>query len=343
MLWNKILIILAIEIVVAFALGKILIPYFRKIKTGKFEIYIGDRFKKDNSTPKFGGLIIAISLGVGLFLGISMISASFEIGEGVTSSWFISAFVFSVFVMIVGLFEDYIKEKHGKLIGLKLRYKVMAEYLLCLIFLLLLYLQGDKTQAVLLPFRWGYINFGVFYYPLMALFMTITINAVKLSDCFNGDVSSGIDGLCSTTVIVFSLIMAACCNIVNGSGAQVYAYCIAGAVAGFTVWGLSPAKIYLGESGSLLLGGLVSSLVILSQMHIIILFAGIAFLIDGVCSAIQYFVYRRSKKILFKGNSLHAHLMAKGWSDYKIIALFSLITILGGLAAIVFAVYKTKL
>ncbi len=343
MLWNKILLVLLIEIVVSFAMGRVLIPYFRKLKTGKLELYVGDRFQKDEqNTPKFGGIIILLVLIIAIALGLGVVLQSSQLGDFNYSSRVLTGVIFSGLLMIVGTFEDFTKDCKSKAVGFKLRHKVFIEFLLSLALLISLYLQGDNTQEVLLPFGLGYLSFGVLYYPLMAVFMTCTINMVKLHDCFGGDTSSGIDGLCCATTVVFSLFVAICSDIADNSFAQVYAYCIAGAAAGMLIWGLSPAKIYIGESGSLLLGGLVSSLVIVSQMHVVFLLAGLAFVVDSICALVQYFVYRKNKKLVFQGNSLHAHLKAKNWSDYKIIALFGLITVVGGAVSIGFAMYKTK-
>lgn len=343
MLWNRMLIILAVEIFAGFMLGKILIPLFRKLKTGKFDLYIGDRFKKDGSEPKFGGIIIALSMGIGLFLGISVLVSSYQIGDGGSGGRLGAAYVYCLLLMAIGIAEDYAKDRRKAILGFKLRHKVAAQLMLSIGFLLILYLQGDGTTEVLMPFRLGYMDFGYLYYPLMGIMLTVAVNCVKLHDCFGGDTSSGCDGLCATTCLVFSLIVAVCCNVTSNSEGQLYAYCIAGTCAGILIWGLSPSKVFIGESGSLFLGGAVASMVIISKLHFLFLLAGLGFIVDGACSLIQYAVYKKSKKLIFKGNSLHAHFKAKGWSDYKVIALFSFITLIGGVGAVAFSVYSTKL
>ncbi|WP_124101170.1 hypothetical protein [Ruminococcus sp. Marseille-P6503] len=341
MLWNRLLIILAAEIFAGFMLGKILIPWFRRLKTGRLELYIGDRFKKDGSEPKFGGIIIAAVSGMGIFLGISALSSG-QTGGG-EGKRLAAAYIYCLLLMTLGAAEDYAKDCRKAVLGFKLRHKIAAQLMLSAAFLLVLYFQGDNTTEVLLPFRLGYMEFGYLYYPLMGLMMTGAVNCVKLHDCFSGDTSSGCDGLCASTCLIFSLIIAVCCNITSNVQGQLYAYCIAGACAAVLIWGLSPAKVYIGESGSLFLGGAAASVIIISGLHFLFILAGIGFAADAVCSAIQYFVYKRNKKFIFKGNSLHAHFKAKGWSDYKVIAFFSLVTLVGGAGAAAFSVYSTKL
>lgn len=343
MLWNRLLIILAVEICAGFILGKILIPWFRKLKTGKLELYIGDRFKKDGSEPKFGGIIIAAASGMGLFLGISVLASSYQIGDTGSGKRLAAAYIYCLLLMALGIAEDYAKDCRKSVLGFKIRHMTAAQLMLSVGFLLVLYFQGDKTTEILLPFRLGYVEFGYLYYPLMGLMMTGAVNCVKLHDCFSRDTLSGCDGLCAATCLMFSLIIAVCCNITSNAEGQLYAYCIAGASAGILIWGLSPAKVYIGESGALFLGGAAASMVIISKLHFLFLLAGIGFAADAVCSLVQYFVYKRSKKFIFKGNSLHAHFKAKGWSDYKVIVFFSFITLIGGAGAAAFSVYSTKL
>lgn len=342
MLWNKILLITMIQIAAEFVLARLLIPYFRRLKTGKFDFYIGDRFKSDGSSPKFGGVIMAAALITGVFPALTAVISVLGIDNS-AGRRIISSVVFSLLLMTIGIYEDYVKERTGRKLGIKMRYKAAAEMLLCLCWLAVMNIQGDKTTAVLLPFRLGYIEFGVLYIPVMTVLMTCAVNAVKIHDCFSGDTDGSCPGLCCMTSAVFALCIAVCCQITDNPYGEIYAYCIAGAAVGFLIWGLSPAKIFIGESGSLLLGGLIASLTLISGLHLIFVLAGLAFVVDGVCSLIQYLVYRKNKKLILKGSSLHSHLAVKGWSDYKIIGMFLLITAAGGAAAIAFAIYSTKL
>ena len=341
MLWSSILIIMFIEILLGFVCGRMLIPYFRKLKTGKLELYIGDRFKKDGSEPLFGGIIIALPLIMGTFLCLGMVNR--DIGSESVSRY-IAVIAYSLAFMAVGVAEDYLKDVKKANTGIKISTKLVLEYIICLGFLLSLKsFCGVNVTQVLFPFRLGYVDFGVMYYPLMALGMLVTVNAVKIHDCFGADTKSGSDGLCVVSVIICSLFFAVYENIVADSWLGGFGYVFASAVGGVLVWSISPSKIYPGQSGGFLLGGMISGLAVASGLHLLVLMAGVSFFVDGACSVIQYIVYRKNKKLIFKGNSLHAHFKAKGYSDYKIMIIFSIISIAGGLAGAAFAFYSTKI
>lgn len=343
MLWGKAVIIMAVQICFEFLLGRALIPLFRKIGSGKLDLYIGDRFKHDKATPKFGGVLVAGALALGIFPAIAAANAQAGLGGDVMLTAVVVAFAYSLLMMTIGILEDWSKIVSGTNAGLKTGQKIAAEFVLNIFFLIMLRVLGAGTTKILLPFRMGYAELGELYYPIMAVFMTLTVNAVKVHDCFAGDTKSSIDGLCASTIALFALVCGVCGSAVGSGAGQAYAYCIAGAAAGYLLWGLSPAKIYLGESGGLLLGGLAVSLVMIIDMPLVIILAGLAFCADGVCSALQFLIYRRNKKFLFKAGTLHGHFSAKGWSDYKIIAVSALVTCAGGAAAIAYAVYSTRL
>lgn len=342
MLWSKALVIIAAELLFGLLCGRVSIPYFRKLKTGKLELYIGDRFKKDGSEPLFGGVIIALTVIFGTLLGVASIKADAEIGSD-SAVGYVGAVVVSLLLMFIGAAEDYLKDVRKSNVGLKTRTKLILEFVICLGFLVFLKSLGDDSTVVLLPFRLGYMNFHLFYYPLVALGMVITVNSVKVHDCFGSDIQSGVDGLCALSVMICSMFFAVYGNIISDSYVSMLGYATAAACMGFLVWGISPSKIYCGQSGAYFLGGMVSCLAVVSKLHLAVLLAGLGFFADGVCSLVQYTVYRKSKRLLLKGNSLHSHFKAKEYSDYKIMLIFSCISIVGGAVGIAFAVYSTKI
>ena len=151
MRWSSTLLIMAVEILLGFTCGRVLIPYFRKLKTGKLELYIGDRFKKDGSEPLFGGVVVALPLIIGavLCIGTANRDISFE-NDG--SSKYIAVVIFSLILMALGLVEDYLKDVKKANVGLKLRTKFVLEYAVCLGFLLWLKgFCGEGITETLLP------------------------------------------------------------------------------------------------------------------------------------------------------------------------------------------------
>lgn len=344
MLWSRALLVMSIEIVLGTACARVFIPYFRKLKTGKWDACIGDRFKQDGSEPKFGGAVIVLPLIVGAMIGLGGLGGELGSDTGLYVKKAAAALIMSIMLMLLGFCEDYLKDIKKSNVGLKISVKLALEFVICLCFLIgLRAFCGEYSTEVLLPFRLGYINFGFLYYPLMALGMTAVINAVKVHDCFGGDTKSGADGLCAVTVMIYSLFFTVYGNIMSNQALSMIGYVCTAAVGSFLVWGISPSKIYLDESGALLLGGIASSLGIISNLHLLVFMTGLAFVADGICSLIQYVVYKARKKLVFKGNSLHSHFKAKEYSDYKIILIFTCMSIVGGAVGIAFAVYRTKL
>lgn len=161
MSWSVQAVILGCEMVLGYVLGRVFIPYFRRIKTGKFDFYIGDRFAKDGSEPKFGGVVIMLCVIFGIVTGVifydSQAVLSFENGE--FSRRVFIALGGVLMLTAIGLSEDYVKEK--KLgIGMKPFYKICMEYLICLGVCVGLRYCGGVQTAVLMPFHLGYVQFG---------------------------------------------------------------------------------------------------------------------------------------------------------------------------------------
>lgn len=182
--WSNVLIIITIEAVLGFVCGKVLIPCFRKFKTGKYDIYIGDRFTKDGSEPKFGGVIIAISLIMGAVLSIAFISSNLKTGAGNDGQKIISVIIFSLSLMSIGLIDDWFSDVRKNALGLRSGIKLITEFMICFCFLLWLKIFcGDSDTGNTSSVSIGLFGFKLFYYPLTAR-RTITINAVKLHDCF---------------------------------------------------------------------------------------------------------------------------------------------------------------
>ncbi|MGN0595325.1 MAG: hypothetical protein ACI4I6_09210 [Hominimerdicola sp.] len=342
--WQAQAVILTAELIAGFVFGRMLIPYFRKIKTGKLELYIGDRFLKDGSEPKFGGVVVMLTVALGLCIG-SFYESSASVSDlsgGYDIRFVLCGGFVCLLLLGIGIHEDYVKEKKLS-IGIKSLYKYIMEFTVCICFLIMLKAFGFGSEQVMLPFRLGYINFGVLYYPLMAIFMTIGINLVKLHDCPAGVTDYSCDGLCAWSGLIFSIAIASSSAFSgNMDTAGLFAVCTTGALSAYLFWGISPSKLYLGESGGLLLGGLLSVMVIYSGLHILFLLMGLGIVVDGICAGLQRIVFKKSRKLLFKGNTLHEHFQKKGYGDYKIMAIFTLMSGIGCAGGIAFVIYSGK-
>lgn len=342
--WRTQAVILFTELSCGFLFGRFLMPMFRRIKTGKFEFYIGDRFKKDGSEPRFGGGVMFLTLIIGLTAGTAGFSVAGDIGfEGFDVRLLLCAVFFCGILTVIGLYDDYQHDtKSG--IGMKKLYKISAEFTAAVGFLLLIKAFGAESREILLPFRLGYLDLGWGYVPLTALLMVVMINVIELHDCQNGVTETGIDGLCALSVMISALALSSGLSYVGGHIAgQLFTVCTAGVCGGIVFWCISPSKLYIGQSGSILLGGLVCVGMIFSGLHIAVMLSLAAPIIDSVCALVQRIVFRSKKRLIFKGASLHQHLKEKGWGDYKIMLCCALVQLAGCAGAIAFIVYESKL
>lgn len=342
--WKTQAVVLFAEISCGFIFGRFSIPFFRKIKTGKLELYIGDRLRKDGSEPKFGGAVIFITVLLGIAVGSACMNINSDsLTRVLDVRQVICAVMFCGILLTAGLFEDYQKEtKKG--IGMKKRYLYLLEFVASAVFIVLLRLFGFESAEVLLPFRMGYVDLGVWYIPLTALLMTLIINITLAHDCQNGVTETGIDGLCTLSVMIGCIGLASGMSAANGHDfAHMLCICTAGGCSALLFWSLSPSKIYLGQSGAMLLGGLLCCITVFSGLHIAALLALLAPIADGICAVLQRAVFAKSKKLLFKGASLHEHLKNIGWGDYRIMCADIIVQAIGCAGAIAFIVYESKI
>lgn len=334
--WKLQAVIMFAEIGCGFIFGRFLMPLFRKLKTGKFEIYIGDRFRKDGSEPKFGGVLIFMTFLLGMSVGVSF-------SEDISFRQTAAAVMFCGIILAVGIYEDMQRET-ARGIGLKPAYRITAEFAASAAFLVLLDMFGYRVREVLLPFRMGYIDLGAAYIPLTALLMTLIINIMEKHDCLNGVTDTGTDGLCMISAFICTAGLTGGLTAAGGhSTAQLICVCAAGSFAAMIIWCCSPSKMYPGQSGSLLTGAVICCIMVFTGLHIAVLLALLAPVIDGICAVIQRIVYRRSKKLLFKGASLHEHLKNIGWGDYKIMCADISVQVIGCIGAAVFIFYESRI
>ena len=330
-------IIFALQLAVGGLLGRLFIPVFRKLKTGKFEIYIGDRFKQDGSEPRGGGALM-------LFCFVTACFAS-AAADGLNADEIRAAAFTAIFAAVltaVGLAEDYDRDVRGG-IGMKSRYRVTIKLLLCGGYTALMGLFGYSCKMVLLPFRWGYVDLGWAYIPLNALMMTLIITAAERCDCQKGIHETGVDGLCPMTMFVSFLGLFAAFGDGSREVVRVICLCAAGSCAGFLIWGAKPSKLFLGQSGGLFLGSMMCGILMLSGLHGAVLLAMAVPFIELAAHILQRAVFKRNKKLLFKGATLHEHLRNIGWSEYRITAVYAATQAVFCAGAAAYSIYESRL
>lgn len=304
--------------------GFFLVPYLRKIKVGQTILDIGPKWhKKKEGTPTMGGVMFIFGVTVAVIFGYFALK-----GSSVSEINYLSdkaglkllvGFIMTLLFMLVGFVDDYIKVVKKRNLGLKAKQKLVFQILIAIGYLVALRFIDDKTTSIPLPF-FGNVNFGILYYPIMVLFIIFMVNSVNLND--------GIDGLCSSVTLVASLGFATMFMYMENYAYSVFAFALAGGCLGFLLWNLNPAKIFMGDTGSMFLGGAVVALSFATGHPLIIIIVGIIYVVESLSVILQVISFKTTGKRIFKMSPIHHHFEMSGWNEYKIVIVFSLITLI---------------
>lgn len=322
-----------IAFVVTVIVGKWAIPFLHKLKFGQTILDEGPSWhKKKQGTPTMGGIMFIIAI-VGAII-IAVPAYYFMSSTGVSGIWGESTLqkvrVFGGLIMAIcfgaiGFLDDYIKVVKKRNLGLTAKQKMGLMLLVSCLYLASLYLAGERG-ATQIPF-FGTVNLG-FGYWLIALFVILgTVNSVNLTD--------GIDGLAGSVTMLASMFFMLIATMLHYYGFSIFAAAAAGGCAGFLVYNFHPAKVFMGDTGSLFLGGLVVAMGFGIGYPILILPIGFIYFMEAMSDIIQigYFKMTHGKRV-FKMAPIHHHFEMCGWNEVKIVTVFSLITIIGGAVAV---------
>ncbi len=309
--------------------GFFIIPALHKLHFGQTIKEIGPTWHQGkNGTPTMGGLTFYLGCLLGVVLGYAALALSVpEVLGGWASQAtvqllvsLLTAYAFG----LVGFVDDYIKVVKKRNLGLKARYKIVAQILITGAFLASLELNGTLNTAVSLPVV-GVVDFGYLYYVVSFLLIIGMVNAVNLTD--------GIDGLASSVTFVCMLGFMFISSWVGHTDMALFAAAIAGGCAGFLAWNFYPAKTFMGDTGSMFLGGAVVAVAYGMGHPELLLFFGIIYLAEAFSVIIQVLWFRYTKRKygegrrVFKMSPIHHHFELCGWSEIKIVSVFSLVTV----------------
>lgn len=328
------LIVGAASAVISAGFGIILIPYLKKLKVGAHILEIGPRWQKDKEgTPLMGGFMFILSTVISTLLGYLLISIyrnSHLIEAPDKPFWnLLLGLGAALGFMLVGFIDDYIKVVKKRNQGFNAKAKSAAQAVIVILMLVARYFLGGTTSVVI-PFV-GAVDFGVFYYIIMAVAIYGFVNAVNLTD--------GVDGLCGSVTLVYSAAFTLIFAILGKWEYSAFATALAGGCLGFLVWNLHPAKVFMGDTGSMFLGGCVVAFGIASGLELLIPLVGIIYLCEALSDVIQIGSYKIRHKRVFKMAPIHHHFELSGWSEYKIVFVFSGITVVAGLLGIFATVF----
>ncbi|WP_317366784.1 phospho-N-acetylmuramoyl-pentapeptide-transferase [uncultured Tyzzerella sp.] len=297
-----------IAFIINIFLCPIIIPFLTRLKFGQNVRDDGPQSHLIKSgTPTMGGIMILISL---------VISSLFFLKGNKDG---IAVLFVTIGYGIIGFIDDYIKVVKKRSLGLRAYQKIIGQIIITGVFLYYLYNYSNVGTDVYIPFTNGKtLELGILFIPFFFIVMVGTVNSVNLTD--------GLDGLASgvtVLVVIFFLFNALAINksLLPITGAAV------GALLGFLLFNTHPAKVFMGDTGSLALGGLVASIAIIMKMPLFIIIVGIIYVLEAVSVMLQVGYFRLTKgKRLFKMAPIHHHFEQCGWKEVKVVAVFYIIT-----------------
>lgn len=323
---------IAAAAVIAFAVsaitGKFLIPFLRRIKFGQTIKEIGPTWhKKKQGTPNMGGFLFIFGTVAGIAAGFILLAADGAASLSVVNNAkLFGGLGLALACGFIGFLDDYIKDVKKQNLGLRAKQKLAMQLLAAAAYLATIYLAGDTSTTVIFPF-FGQIDFGLFYYPLMVLVILFVSNAVNLTD--------GIDGLAGSVTFTVCLAVLAMAGLLQLDGMGLYAGALAGGLLGFLIYNFYPAKVFMGDTGSMFLGGSVLALGFGINLPVLIAAFGIIYVIEALSVVLQVISFQTTGKRIFKMSPIHHHFEMCGWSEKKIVGVFSLVTLLGGIISVV--------
>ncbi len=308
----KILMPVLISFTASVVLCPVLIPFLKRLKFGQFVRDDGpESHLKKSGTPTMGGIIILLSI---------IITSLFYIGKYPDM---IPVLFSTLGFGLIGFLDDYIKVVMKRSMGLRAWQKLVGQILVTAIFGYYLVNYTDVGTTVLIPFTGGfnggsYLDTSYLFIPLLFLVVLGTVNGANFTD--------GLDGLASSVTLLIATFFSVIA-IGTKSGISPITCAVAGSLLGFLVYNVYPARVFMGDTGSLALGGFVAASAYMLRMPLFIIIVGLIYLIEVLSVIIQvgYFKLSGGKRI-FKMAPIHHHFELSGWPETKVVAIFSIIT-----------------
>jgi len=333
------LIAAALSFTITAVLGKWFIPYLHKLNFGQTIRDEGPQWhRKKQGTPIMGGIMFIIGIVVAILVCVPLYyvtSGSNLLQVGETPLMKVKIFgglLMAIGFGAVGFFDDYIKAVKKRNLGLNARQKLFLQFLVAAAYLASIYLAGGaSTSTTLIPFV-GSINLGIGYWIIALLGIVGMVNAVNLTD--------GIDGLNASVTFFVGVFFMMIAGLMGMFGLSIVAIALVGGCLGFLVWNFNPAKVFMGDTGSLFLGGMVCALGFGLNLPILILLVGIVYVVEIMSDVLQVLYFKATHgKRLFKMAPIHHHFEMCGWGEVKICFVFSLITVVTGVASVLLVIY----
>ena len=318
---------------ISFGLGYVVIPFLHKIKFGQTILDIGPKWHKNKQgTPTMGGILFivgtVVAFGVVLVIDKLLGGNIIEMNDIVADSMRVKIYgglIMALGFAFIGFLDDYIKVVKKRNKGLSIIQKTVLQIVLMVGYLLTLYM-NDPTGSMFIPFV-GMVETKIFFWVIGIGVIYCTTNAVNFTD--------GIDGLCGSVTFTAALSFIAIAALRNCFGISLLASALAGGLIGYLVWNWHPAKVMMGDLGSMFLGGMIVAFSYAVDCPFIIFLTGIIYVAEFGSDVLQigYFKLTHGKRI-FKMAPIHHHFEMCGWKEVKIVKIFSIVNLIGGIIAV---------
>lgn len=310
--------ILLVAFGVALLLGIIILPILRKLKVSQQERAEGPKSHLNKKgTPTMGGIISIIAITL-LSLGVMLIyykNKQVDIIKGIIPLLFAM-----IGFGIVGFIDDFKKMILKNTEGLKPSYKMLGLLIIAVCFVLYLLNVLNIGTDIYIPIVKTFVNIPVWIYiPFAIIVMLATTNAVNLTD--------GIDGLATSVTTIIIACLTVIGVIFNVREVIIFGTIVCGCNLAFLLFNLHPAKIFMGDTGSLMLGGVIAGMALVLKMPLLLILIALIPVLETLSVMIQVTYYKKTGKRIFKMTPIHHHFELSGWSENKIVTIFSLLTL----------------
>ncbi len=309
---------------------RFLIPYLKSKKMGQKILDIGPRWHKSKEgTPTMGGLsfLIAISL-----VCATLFTVLYAKTDNRALLFPAICLIFAILNAVIGMIDDRTKFTKNKNEGLLSWQKYLLQFIVAVLFIAVSHHFGYINSYMYIPFFDKIVDLGFFYYVIVVILITGVVNSVNLAD--------GIDGLAASETAVVAAFFSAVAYKYEHKALGIISGSTLGGCLGFLVYNFYPARVFMGDTGSLFLGGLVTSMAFLIFNPLIILICGFVYIMEAISDIIQvgYFKLTHGKRF-FKMAPIHHHFEKCGWSEIKVVTVFSLTTLVLCVISYFFGIY----
>lgn len=301
-----------IAFLITCVVAPVLIPWLHRLKFGQQILEDGPVWhKKKQGTPTMGGITFILGIAVAVTVALLV---KFDIH-------LLMMLVISLGFGLIGFIDDYIKVVKKRNLGLTAWQKLILQAVFSVVYVFVLNKTGDLSTDIIIPFIGKTISMPWWMYIPFIIFVVVgTVNSVNLTD--------GLDGLATSITIVVGIFFAAIGWLNGSDAAAFFSSALVGGLIAFLIFNHYPAKVFMGDTGSLFLGGAVSILAIGLKMPLVLVIVGFVYLFEAISVILQVASFQLTGKRIFKMSPIHHHFEMCGWNEKKIVLVFTLITLL---------------